>query len=127
MRSSRKTRVFPAALLLICLSLSAAPGAPADPRSKSPAPAETGGNAVPRPTAQPKSRYFADSGSQVDSLVDRIRFKIDYSWYKACEYFRLAIASFNDTAEIQKRDMAARAAIKKDELIEEGQIGRAHV
>ncbi|MBO4648826.1 MAG: hypothetical protein J5806_11795 [Lentisphaeria bacterium] len=123
MRSSRKTRVFTAALVLICLSLSAAPvPGPTEKQSNSPAPSETGDNARPVPgqASQPKSRYFTDSGSQVDSLVDRIRFKIDYSWYKAGEYFRLAIASINDTAEVQKRDIAARAAIKKDELIEEG-------
>ena len=109
MRSSKKIPMFSAALLLTCLALSASSGT------------ETAaGSALPAPAADAKSHYFADSGSKVDSLVDRFLFKIRYSWSKSGEYFRLAIASLGDSAETPKRDLKSRAAVKKDELIEEG-------
>ena len=67
-----------------------------------------------------KSRYFQESGSQVDSLVDRIRFKISYSWEKSAEYFRLACSAVTDTLPAKARDIKARADSKKDELLEKG-------
>ena len=67
-----------------------------------------------------KSRYFQDSGSQVDSLVDRIRFKIAFSWDKSAEYFRLAFSSVTDNAVSKGRDIKAHAESKKDELVEKG-------
>jgi hypothetical protein len=67
-----------------------------------------------------KSRYFQDSGSRVDSLVDRIRFKISYSWDKSAEYFRLACSSVTDNAVSKGRDIKAHADGKKDELLEKG-------
>ena len=72
------------------------------------------------PDPNKKSRYFQDSGSQVDSLVDRIRFKIDYSWSKSAEYFRLACSSITDSAQTRGRDLKAHADSKKDELLEKG-------
>ena len=108
MRSSKKIPMFSAALLLTCLALSASSVPETDAKSALPAPAD------------PKSHYFADSGSRIDSLVDRLLFKIRYSWSKSGEYFRLAIASIGDPSETKKRDAEARAAVKKDELIEEG-------
>lgn len=75
---------------------------------------------VPAPAQNqpPKSSYFQDSGSQVDSLVDRIRFKIAYSWEKSGEYFRLAWFAVSDSTHSKRRDAEARIAIKKDELLE---------
>ena len=67
-----------------------------------------------------KSYYFRNSGSQVDSLVDRIRFKIFYSWEKSGEYFRLACSSITDSTAPGQRDAEARAVLKKDELLEKG-------
>lgn len=67
-----------------------------------------------------KSHYFQDSGSQVDSLVDRIRFKISYSWDKSAEYFRLACSSVTDNAVSKGRDIKAHANSKKDELLDKG-------
>ena len=67
-----------------------------------------------------RSRYFQDSGSRVDSLVDRIRFKISYSWDKSAEYFRLACSSVTDNAVSKGRDIKAHAENKKDELLEKG-------
>ena len=67
-----------------------------------------------------KSHYFQDSGSQVDSLVDRIRFKISYSWDKSAEYFRLACSSVTDNAVSKGRDIKAHANSKKDKLLEQG-------
>ncbi|MBE6372471.1 MAG: hypothetical protein E7055_10425 [Lentisphaerae bacterium] len=72
------------------------------------------------PRQETKSRYFQDSGSQVDSLVDRIRFKISYSWDKSAEYFRLACSSVTDNAVSKGRDIKAHADSKKDELLEKG-------
>ncbi|MBQ9338184.1 MAG: hypothetical protein IJS14_12910 [Lentisphaeria bacterium] len=68
----------------------------------------------------PQSRYFQDSGSQVDRLVDRIRFKIAYSWMKSGEYFRLAFSSVPDSLPAKQRDVQSRIEIKKDELVEQG-------
>jgi len=67
-----------------------------------------------------KSRYFQDSGARVDSLVDRIRFKISFSWDKSAEYFRLACSSVTDNATGKKQDVKAHADSKKDELLEKG-------
>ena len=77
---------------------------------------------VPAPAQNepPKSQYFQNSGSQVDSLVDRIRFKISYSWEKSGEYFRLAWFAVSDSSHAKRRDAEARIAIKKDELLEKG-------
>lgn len=72
------------------------------------------------PRQETKSRYFQDSGSQVDSMVDRIRFKISYSWDKSAEYFRLAWSSVTDNAVSKGRDIKAHADSKKDELLEKG-------
>ncbi len=66
------------------------------------------------------SHYFQDSGSRVDSLVDRIRFKISFSWEKSAEYFRLACSSLSDDASRKGRDIKAHADRKKDELMEKG-------
>ena len=67
-----------------------------------------------------KSSYFQESGSHVDSLVDRIRFKISFSWEKSAEYFRLACSSIKDNAVSKGRDIKAHAEGKKDELMEKG-------
>lgn len=76
---------------------------------------------APAETAEPvRSRYFQDSGSQVDSLIDRIRFKISYSWMKSGEYLRLAFSSVPDSLPAKQRDVQARFEIKKDELVEQG-------
>ena len=72
------------------------------------------------PRQETKSRYFQDSGSRVDSLVDRIRFKISFSWDKSAEYFRLACSSITDSAAEKGRDIKAHAESKKDELVEKG-------
>ena len=60
--------------------------------------------------------YFQESGSQVDSLVDRIRFKIAYSWMKSGEYLSLAFSSVPDSLPAKQRDVQARLEIKKEEL-----------
>ena len=65
-----------------------------------------------------ESHYFQDSGSRVDGLVDRIRFKISYSWEKSAEYFRLACSSIKDNAVLKGRDIKAHAEGKKDDLME---------
>ncbi len=67
-----------------------------------------------------KSSYFQNSGSQMDSLLDRIRFKIYYSWEKSGEYFRLACSSVTDSAAPKQRDAEARIILKKDDLLEKG-------
>ena len=67
-----------------------------------------------------RSRYFQDSGSRVDNLIDRIRFKISYSWMKSGEYLRLAFSSVPDSLPAKQRDVQSRIEIKKDELIEQG-------
>ena len=66
------------------------------------------------------SHYFQDSGSQVDSLVDRIRFKIAYSWMKSGEYLSLAFSSVPDSVPAKQRDVQARLEIKKEELTAQG-------
>ena len=71
-----------------------------------------------KPSEPAKSHYFQDSGSQVDSLLDRIRFKITYSWSKSGEYFRLACSSVTDTLPAKKRDAESRLSIQKNELLE---------
>lgn len=71
-------------------------------------------------SGEQKSHYFQDSGSQVDSLVDRIRFKISFSWEKSAEYFRLACSSIKDNAVSKGRDIKAHADGKKDDLMEKG-------
>ena len=96
--------------LLVLLLLTACPCFSAEGPS-APAPAQN---------QPPKSSYFQDSGSQVDSLVDRIRFKIFYSWEKSGEYFRLAWFAVADSRHAKCRDAEARIAIKKDELLEKG-------
>ena len=68
--------------------------------------------------SEKKSHYFQDSASELDNLVDRIRFKISYSWSKSAEYFRLACSSVTDTLPAKGRDIKAHAESKKDELIE---------
>ena len=75
---------------------------------------------IQAPAAEKNSHYFQDSGSCMDSLVDRIRFKISYSWEKSAEYFRLACSSVTDSAAKKGRDIKAHAAGKKDELMEKG-------
>ena len=78
---------------------------------------------MPKPGATeqtPQSSYFQDSGSQVDRLVDRIRFKIAYSWMKSGEYLRLAFSSVPDSLPAKQRDAEARIKIKTDELVEKG-------
>ena len=72
------------------------------------------------PKGETKSHYFQDSGSQVDGLVNRIHFKISYSWDKSAEYFRLACSSITDNAAAKGRDIKAHADSKKDELLERG-------
>ena len=71
-------------------------------------------------SAEQKSHYFQDSGSRIDSVVDRIRFKISFSWEKSAEYFRLACSSVTDNVTKKGRDIKARADGKKDELMEKG-------
>lgn len=61
-------------------------------------------------------RYFQESGADVDSLVNRIWFKITYSWSKSGEYFRLACSSVTDSLPSKKRDIKARVQIKKEEF-----------
>ena len=70
--------------------------------------------------ADPQSHYFQESGAQVDSLVDRVRFKIAYSWDKAWEYFRLACSSVPDAVPAKARDAESRIRLKTDELVEQG-------
>lgn len=65
-----------------------------------------------------KSHYFQDSASEMDNLVDRVRFKISYSWSKSAEYFRLACSSVTDSLPAKGRDIKAHAESKKEELIE---------
>ena len=72
------------------------------------------------PKEETKSHYFQDSGTQVDGLVNRIRFKISYSWEKSAEYFRLACSSVTDNAAAKGRDIKAHADSQKDELLERG-------
>lgn len=73
------------------------------------------------PVKEPKkNRYFQNSGSQMDSLLDRIRFKIFYSWEKSGEYFRLACSSVTDSAAPKQRDAETRIILKKDDLLEKG-------
>lgn len=67
-----------------------------------------------------KSHYFQDSGSEMDDLLDRIRFKISYSWGKSAEYFRLACSSVTDSLPAKGRDLKAHADSKKDDLLEKG-------
>lgn len=71
-------------------------------------------------SGEQKSHYFQESGSHVDSLVDRIRFKISFSWEKSAEYFRLACSSIRDNAVSKGRDIKAHADGKKDDLMEKG-------
>ena len=94
--------------LFFLLLLTACPGVSADEP------------AAPAKNEPRKSQYFQQSGSQVDSLVDRIWFKICYSWEKAGEYYRLACSSTTDSFPARRRDAEARIAIKKDELIQQG-------
>ena len=75
--------------------------------------------AVKKSTA-PQSHYFQESGAQVDHVVDRIRFKITYSWDKAWEYFRLACSSVPDAVPAKARDADSRIRLKTDELVEQG-------
>ena len=70
--------------------------------------------------AGPQSHYFQESGAQVDSLVDRVRFKITYSWDKAWEYFRLACSSVPDAVPAKARDADSRIRLKTEELVEQG-------
>lgn len=70
--------------------------------------------------AAPQSHYFQESGVQVDNLVDRVRFKIAYSWDKAWEYFRLACSSVPDAVPAKARDADSRIRLKTDELVEQG-------
>lgn len=67
-----------------------------------------------------QSRYFRDSGNQMDSLVDRIRFKISYSMEKAKEYFNLACSSVTDTLPAKGRDLKAHANMEYEDLLEKG-------
>ena len=75
--------------------------------------------AVKKPAA-PQSHYFQESGAEVDNVVDRIRFKITYSWDKAWEYFRLACSSVPDAVPAKARDADSRIRLKTDELVEQG-------
>ena len=68
----------------------------------------------------PQSHYFQDSGAQVDNVVDRIRFKITYSWDKAWEYFRLACSAVPDAVPAKARDADSRIRLKTEELVEQG-------
>ena len=78
-------------------------------------------SAEEKPELQPKKiHYFEQSGSQVDSLTERVWFKITYSWEKSGEYFRLACSSVTDSIPAKERDAKARLIIKKDELLEKG-------
>ena len=86
-----------------------------EPPSRQQKPSET-----QSPEQDKKSSYFQDSGSSVDSLVDRIRFKISFSMGKSAEYFRLACSSITDSAQTTGRDIKAHADRKKDELLEKG-------
>ena len=77
-------------------------------------------NATGKKPAGPQSHYFQESGVQVDNVVDRIRFKISYSWDKAWEYFRLACSSVPDAVPAKARDADSRIKLKTDELVEQG-------
>lgn len=81
---------------------------------------EMQGNAAGKKPAGPQSHYFQDSGVQVDNLVDRVRFKIAYSWDKAWEYFRLACSSVPDAVPAKARDADSRIRLKTDEFVEQG-------
>ena len=70
--------------------------------------------------SEKKSHYFQDSGSEMDDLLDRIRFKIAYSWSKSGEYCRLACSSVTDSLPAKGRDLKAHADSKKDDLLEKG-------
>lgn len=74
----------------------------------------------PEPAVQKKSSYFQDSGSYVDNWVDRIRFKISYSWEKSGEYFRLACSSVTDTLPAKSRDAKSKLSIRKEEWMDKG-------
>ena len=73
-----------------------------------------------RKPAGPQSHYFQESGAQVDNVVDRVRFKISYSWEKAWEYFHLACSSVPDAVPAKARDADSRIRLKTGELVEQG-------
>ena len=72
------------------------------------------------PYQETKSRYFQDSGSRMDSLVDRIWIKITYSWNKSAEYFHLACSAAKESGSAKKQETDAPADSKKDVLLEKG-------
>ena len=82
--------------------------------------AENQSSAAGSKPAVPQSHYFQESGVQVDNLVDRLRFKISYSWDKAWEYFHLACSSVPDAVPAKARDADSRIRLKTDELVEQG-------
>ena len=104
--TGRTVPLFTVFLLTAEFLVFSASGIPADNAEKKPSP--------------PQSHYFQESGAQVDSLVDRVRFKIAYSWDKAWEYFRLACSSVPDAVPAKARDAESRIRLKTDELVEQG-------
>lgn len=72
------------------------------------------------PKGNEKSRIFQDSGSQVDSVFDRIRFKISYSWMKAGDYFRAAFSAGSDLLPAKKEELKQKTQAQKEALMEKG-------
>lgn len=98
-------------LCLVFLTVGCSVFSTEKPSGKAPSPAAPGPG---------KTYYFQNSGSQIDSLLDRIRFKISYSWGKSGEYFRLACSSITDSVPAKARDVESRISVKKEELLEQG-------
>jgi len=103
-------------LLILLLMTSGYPAFSTEEKTEKPAPSPS-----PQSAAEPqKIHYFEQSGTLMDSLADRVWFKIVYSWEKSGEYFRLACSSVTDSFSTKERDAKARLSIKKDELLEKG-------
>ncbi|OQA86474.1 MAG: hypothetical protein BWY31_01322 [Lentisphaerae bacterium ADurb.Bin242] len=86
-------------ILLFCILF---PLRSAEPK-RTPEPAQT-------PSAYDRTRM------EVDSVLQRVRAKISYSWMRSNEYFRQMVASFEEKAAADTRKVRIKTSAQSEEL-----------
>lgn len=61
-------------------------------------------------------RFLAQARLETDGVLQRIRAKISYSWMQSKEYFRLMVASIEETAASKVRGVQTQTAVRTGEI-----------
>lgn len=70
----------------------------------------------PLRSTEPKQTAYDRTRMEVDSVLQRVRAKISYSWMRSNEYFRQMVASFEEKASSETRSVQLKTAVQTDEF-----------